>query len=47
MWYNWNIVKNWSEVSRYVHKTRNEAEELYEAITNKKHGVLPWIKRRW
>jgi hypothetical protein len=24
-----------------------EAQALYDAITNKKHGVLQWIKARW
>jgi len=44
---NWDIVTAWNEWSRYEISTRNEAEELYEAITNKKHGVLPWVKQCW
>ena len=43
----WDIVKEWSESSRYVRTAKAEAEELYEAITNKKHGVFSWIKRHW
>ncbi len=40
---NWDIVK----ASRYARRTKAEAERLYEAITDKKHGILPWIKRHW
>jgi hypothetical protein len=40
----WDIVKDWSEQSRYVlGKTEREAKDLYEAIEK---GVLPWIKAR-
>jgi hypothetical protein len=44
---NWDIVKDWDESSRYARRTKADAEGLYEAITEKKHGVLPWLKRRW
>ena len=44
---NWRTVKDWKETSRYTRSTRNEARLLYDAITDKKHGVLPWIKSRW
>lgn len=44
---NWNTVKDWRETSRYTRCTRNEARLLYDAITDRKHGVLTWIKSRW
>jgi HEPN domain-containing protein len=44
---NWDTVKDWNESSRYARITRAGAEELYVAITGKKHGVLLWIKLRW
>jgi hypothetical protein len=44
---NWRVVKDWSEASRYVRTPKAPAEELYEAITDKKHGVLGWIKGHW
>ena len=44
---NWATVKDWNESSRYSHNTRADAEELYAAIVDKKHGVFPWIKGRW
>jgi HEPN domain-containing protein len=44
---NWELVRDWSEASRYTGSTKTEAEELYDAIADKKHGVLSWIKVRW
>jgi HEPN domain-containing protein len=44
---NWDIVKEWTESSRYARKAKADATELYEAIAEKKHGVLSWLKKRW
>jgi HEPN domain-containing protein len=44
---NWDTVKEWNEESRYARTTKAKAESLYEAITDRKHGVLSWLKRRW
>jgi hypothetical protein len=44
---NWDIVKEWSEASRYVRTPKVMAEDLYHAITDKKHGVITWIKEHW
>lgn len=44
---NWAIVKDWSEDSRYERHTQKAAEDLYAAISNNRHGVLMWLKRRW
>jgi HEPN domain-containing protein len=44
---NWDIVRDWSEASRYARTAKRKAESLYRAITDKKHGVLSWIKGRW
>jgi HEPN domain-containing protein len=44
---NWDIVKDWTEESRYERKTQAQAQQLIAAITDAAHGVLPWIKRRW
>jgi HEPN domain-containing protein len=44
---NWAVVKDWSEESRYKKRTKKDARSLYSAITNKKHGVLRWIKQHW
>jgi hypothetical protein len=45
--YNWTIVRVWNEASRYEFTPRIKALELFESITDKKHGVLTWIKRHW
>jgi HEPN domain-containing protein len=41
----WDIVKDWSEQSRYeIGKSKKEATDLFHAIEKE---VLPWIKARW
>lgn len=41
----WDIVRGWTEQSRYeIGTTEKEATDLYGAIEK---GVLPWIKARW
>jgi hypothetical protein len=44
---NWGTVKDWNESSRYARTRKVKAEDLYEAITDKKHGVLSWVKLYW
>jgi hypothetical protein len=44
---NWQLVKDWTETSRYQRKSLTEAQTLYDAITDAVHGVLPWIRIRW
>jgi len=44
---NWVIVREWSESSRYDPATKDEAVDLYNGITDKRHGVLTWVKRFW
>jgi HEPN domain-containing protein len=44
---NWDIVKAWTEASRYARKKRAAAQDLYDAITDRKHGVFAWLKPYW
>ena len=44
---NWVRVKDWRESARYVFKTAAEAQRLYDAITDARSGVLPWLMRHW
>jgi hypothetical protein len=44
---NWKTVKSWSEQSRYDVFPQSKAEDLYKAVTDKKHGVLKWLSRHW
>jgi hypothetical protein len=43
----WDTVKDWNESSRYGRVPKSDAEELYEAITDKKHGVFSWLIQHW
>jgi len=44
---NWYVVKEWKEQSRYQVRGKKDADDLFNAIADPKHGVLPWIKRHW
>jgi HEPN domain-containing protein len=45
---NWTKVKDWSEQSRYsVTISQADAEELFQAVTARKNGILTWLKRWW
>lgn len=44
---NWDIVKDWSERSRYERHALTDAQELFDAINDAVNGVFPWIKVRW
>jgi HEPN domain-containing protein len=44
----WLTVKDWSEQSRYIPlQARQKAQDLYEAITDPRNGVLQWLKKYW
>jgi HEPN domain-containing protein len=42
---NWLTAKDWTEASRYERQPKDDAEKLYDAITDPTNGVLPWIQR--
>ena len=43
---NWAIVIEWSEESRYKFAiTKQEAQDLFTAITDNESGILPWLKK--
>jgi HEPN domain-containing protein len=44
---NWKIVSEWKAESRYANHSRQKAEDLLTAITDRKAGVLRWIIRHW
>lgn len=44
---NWNVAKDWKESSRYEKVDEKQARDFYRAVTNKKNGVLQWIKQYW
>ena len=44
---NWDLVAKWSEQSRYQGNGSEMARALVEAIDDRKHGVMLWVKRYW
>lgn len=44
---NWAIVKDWNEDSRYERHDAAVAKGLYLPASDKKHGVLRWLKHHW
>ena len=44
---NWSTVKDWSEESRYSHSGRDFAENLYLSITDRRHGIMRWLRKHW
>lgn len=43
---NWAIVIEWSEESRYkLAITKQEAQDLFSAITDDESGILLWLKK--
>ena len=43
---NWAVVIEWSEESRYKFAiTKQEAHDLFSAITDNESGILPWLKK--
>jgi hypothetical protein len=44
---NWQLVRGWTEASRYQQKTQMQAEQLFNAVTDPNDGVMQWIRHRW
>jgi hypothetical protein len=41
------VVEAWTEASRYRKTPHHKEKKLYNAITDKVNGVLPWIMNHW
>ena len=44
---NWANVIRWKEASRYAINGEREAIDLIKAISDRRHGVLRWLRRHW
>jgi HEPN domain-containing protein len=44
---NWLVVKEWREQSRYEVPGGQQAKDLFNAVADRKHGVLRWIRQHW
>ena len=42
-----DVTQKWSEQSRYTRIRRELADELLIAVSDRRHGIIPWIKRHW
>lgn len=43
----WDVVKLWSPERRYITTDATTTRDLIEAVGNRNHGVLRWIKLHW
>lgn len=43
----WTHAAGWSEAARYRQTARIDAETLFQALTDPKDGVLPWVRKHW
>jgi HEPN domain-containing protein len=43
----WNDVQEWSEQARYDKHSEQSARALIEAIGDRNHGVMKWVKLYW
>jgi hypothetical protein len=43
----WDVIRDWSETSRYERRNVQEAGALLQAIEDQTGGLLPWIMLRW
>lgn len=44
---NWALVKDWSEGSRYDRNDEQKARDFVRAVTDRRTGVLGWLKAHW
>jgi len=44
---NWNLTIRWSEESRYTIIAKPSCKDLMDAIMERSHGIMPWIKQHW
>lgn len=45
--FNWVVVKDWTEESRYQKHLEQVARDIYSAIADQGNGVFEWVKRHW
>jgi len=43
----WATIKDWSNEDRYVSIGQSRAEALERAISDRRHGVMRWIRQHW
>jgi hypothetical protein len=43
----WAIAKDWSEKARYIEHAEKKARDLLQAVTDRQHGVMRWLRKHW
>lgn len=43
----WDVVRSWTERSRYSTTRAETAKKLIEAVGDRTHGILRWIELHW
>jgi HEPN domain-containing protein len=43
----WGVVQLWSEQSRYSRHSPESSQELIQAIGDRDHGVMKWVRHYW
>lgn len=44
---NWSLICAWNEQARYQTTDQDDAQKLFDAITDPTNGVMSWIRVRW
>ena len=45
--HNWRVLSGWSPDSRYDTWTLSEAHDIIHAVEQRRHGVLPCLRKHW
>lgn len=45
--FNWHVVNEWKAESRYANPDRQQTESLSNAVADRRHGVLRWLRQHW
>jgi len=46
--FRWNVVRDWSEASRYdAATTEQAARDMIAAVGDEESGVLAWLRKHW
>jgi hypothetical protein len=45
---NWAVVKDWDIEARYdIALDPKKAVDVYVAVTNRRYGVMSWVRQYW
>ena len=44
---NWLTVKDWDVASRYLQSNELAAKDMFQAASEPKYGIIPWIGKHW